>query len=220
MPGFLNGAMASGGIVYVVDDDDAVRRALALLIRSAGLDVLTFPSGRAFVAHTRADRPACLVLDVRLPGSSGLDLQAELRDAGDSLPIIFITGYGDVPTSVRAMKSGALDVLLKPCDDWDLLDAIDRALARSRTALAEHRERRALQERITRLTPREREVLALVVTGRLNKQIAAELGNAEKTVKIHRGRVMRKMEADSVAELVRMTEKAGLPTLDAARTDE
>jgi FixJ family two-component response regulator len=210
-------AAPAGDVVYVVDDDDAVRKALAFLIRAAGLEALTFASERAFLEHPRADRPSCLILDVQLVESSGLDLQAALGDTQQRLPIIFITGYGDVPITVRAMKGGALDVLQKPCDDGELLDAIHRALTRSRTALAQRAERGALQERIATLTPREREVLALVVRGLLNKQIAAELGNAEKTVKIHRGRMMRKMGADSVAELVRMTQKAGFPS-SAVRT--
>jgi FixJ family two-component response regulator len=218
MSRLLNRAPQGAGLVYVVDDEAAVRKALSLLIRSAGLEVITFASASAFMEHPRADRPACLVLDVRLAGSSGLDLQSTLGETRHSLPIVFLTGYGDVPMTVRAMKGGALDVLLKPCDDRELLAAIERALARSRAALADSAERRALEQRIPSLTPREREVLALVVTGRLNKQIAAELGNAEKTVKIHRGRMMRKMEADSVAELVRMTQKAGLSIPPEPRT--
>jgi FixJ family two-component response regulator len=204
--------------VYVVDDDAAVRKALALLIRSASLEVVTLASASAFMEHPRPDGPACLVLDVRLSGSSGLDLQSALGETQQRCPIIFITGYGDVPVAVRAMKGGALDVLLKPCEGGELLAAIERALARSRAVLAESAERRALQQRVASLTPREREVLELVVTGLLNKQIAAELGNAEKTVKIHRGRMMRKMGADSVAELVRMTQKAGLSAPLAPRT--
>jgi FixJ family two-component response regulator len=199
-------------VVYVVDDDDAVRTALGRVLRSADLDAVTFDSAAAFLAHRRVDGPACLVLDVRLVDGSGLDLQSRIGDTEHELPIIFLTGYRDVPVCVRAMKGGAVDFLLKPCSDDELLDAIQRALARSRAARAERAGRRTFQERFATLTPREREVLTLVITGLLNKQIAAELGNAEKTVKIHRGRVMKKMRVDSVAELVRMTEKAGLGT--------
>jgi len=199
-------------VVYVVDDDSSVRRALARLIRTVGLDTETFPSAQAFMERLPADRPACLVLDVRLSGSSGLDLQSALGEAQQNLPIIFITGHGDVPMSVRAMKGGALDFLQKPFNDQHLLDAIQRALTRSRAALAEDAERQELQHRVESLTPREREVLALVVTGMLNKQIGAELGAAEKTIKVHRGRMMKKMQADSVADLVRMSGKVGLRT--------
>jgi FixJ family two-component response regulator len=215
--GRLTRAAPAADVVYVLDDDAAVRKALALLIRAAGLEAVTFPSERAFLEHPRTDRPSCLVLDVQLVGASGLDLQAALGDTQQRLPIIFITGYGDVPMTVRAMKGGALDVLQKPCADRELLDAIQRALSRSRAALAQSAARGALQQRIASLTPREREVLALVVAGLLNKQIAAELGNAEKTVKIHRGRMMKKMGAESVAELVRMTQTAGFP-IPAVRT--
>jgi len=198
------------GVVYVVDDDDSVLRALGRLIRSAGLDVETFSSAAAFMKRKVSDLPACLVLDVRLTGKTGFDLQSDLGEAQRALPIIFLTGYGDVPTSVRAMKGGAFDFLQKPCDDRELLDAIARALARSRQGQAETAERRELQRRVETLTPREREVLALVVTGRLNKQIAVELGAAEKTIKVHRGRMMKKMGAESVAELVGMAQKLRL----------
>ena len=156
------------------------------------------------------DRPACLLLDVRLAGSSGLDLQSDLGEAQRGLPIIFITGFGDVPMSVRAMKGGAVDFLEKPCNDQELLDAIQRALARSREGQAETAERQEIQRRVDSLTPREREVFALVVTGMLNKQIAGELGAAEKTIKVHRGRMMKKMRAESVAALVGMAQKIGL----------
>jgi FixJ family two-component response regulator len=180
-----------------VDDEESVRRALSRLVRSVGLAVETFPTAQAFLERERADRPACLVLDVRLPGLSGLDLQVSLGPRQEILPIIFITGRGSIPMSVRAMKDGALDFLRKPVESQELLDAIRRALVRSRDALG-------------RQTAREREVLDLVVAGMLNKQIAVELGAAEKTIKVHRGRVMKKMEADSVADLVRMTQKASL----------
>jgi len=198
------------GVVYVVDDEETVRRSVARLVRSVGLRAETFPSVPAFLAHKVDDSPACLVLDVRLPGQSGLDLQAALGESQRSLPIIFITGRGNVPMSVRAMKGGALDFLQKPFDSQQLLDSIQRALASSREGRAAETERAAVERRLATLTPREREVLKLVVKGLLNKQIAGELGAAEKTVKVHRGRVMRKMEADSVADLVRMAQTAGL----------
>jgi FixJ family two-component response regulator len=200
----------SDAIVYVVEDDEAVRRAVARLLRSAGLSVETFPSAKAFLEYPRADRPACLVLDVRLPGPSGLELQTALGDDQRALPIIFITGHGNVPMSVRAMKSGALDFLQKPFNDQALLEAVRRALDRSRQARAENAERTLVRCRFESLTPREREVLGLVVTGMLNKQIALRLGAAEKTIKVHRGRVMRKMVAESVADLVRMAQRLEL----------
>jgi RNA polymerase sigma factor (sigma-70 family) len=194
----------SDGVVYVVDDDASVRRALGRLIASAGLQVETFPSAKAFLHHQSADRPACLVLDVRMPGESGLDLQVALGDAQRRLPIIFVTGHGTVPASVRAMKEGALDFLQKPVDEQELLGAILRALARSREAWLARAEQAELQQRLDTLTAREREVLDLVLTGMLNKQIGDRLGVAEKTVKVHRGRVMQKMAATSVAGLVQM----------------
>jgi FixJ family two-component response regulator len=200
------------GMVYVVDDDETVRRSLARLVRSVGLRVETFPSAQAFLDHKGGDRPCCLVLDVRLPGLSGLELQTAMGQAQRTMPIIFITGRGNVRMSVRAMKGGALDFLQKPFDGQDLLDAIQRALGRSLEARAGDAERSVIERRLATLTPREREVLALVVAGLLNKQIAGELGAAEKTVKVHRGRVMKKMEAESVAELVRMTQKVSFET--------
>ena len=201
------GDTMTGSMVYVVDDEESVCRALSRLIRSVGLGVETFHSAKAFLEHAAPDRPSCLVLDVRLSGPSGLDLQATLREAGRSLPIVFITGHGDVPTSVRAMKGGAVDFLQKPFNDQELLDCVHRALARSREERVDRAERRELERRLATLTPREREVMALVVTGKLNKQIAGDLGIAEKTIKVHRGRVMEKMQAGSVAALVRMAEK-------------
>jgi FixJ family two-component response regulator len=201
----------SDGVVYVVDDDVAVRRALPRLLRSVGLDAVVFPSAQEFLDHPRGDGPACLVLDVRLPGLGGLDLQARLADGGRALPIVFITGHGTVPTSVRAMKGGAVDFLQKPFDDDDLIAAVQRALGRSRRDRSEDEARREIEERMRTLTPRERQVLDLVTKGLLNKQIAAELGAAEKTIKIHRGRVMQKMHAGSVAEIVRMTVLLGAP---------
>ena len=203
--------MSRDGIVYVVDDDASVRRALGLLIRSTGLESQMFPSAEAFLAHPVSPQPSCLVLDVRLPGPSGLDLQTALLHATRRIPIIFISGYGDVPITARAMKGGAIDFLSKPFNDQDLLDAIQRALAKDRLALADMAEREAIDRRVATLTPRERQVMALVVRGMLNKQIAAELGAAEKTIKIHRGRMMQKMAAASVADLVRMTEKIAAP---------
>lgn len=197
-------------VVYVVDDDELICRALSRLFRSVGLESQTFPSAPAFIESPPLDRPACLVLDVRLPGPSGLDLQSTLVQARPDIPIVFLTGYGSVPTTVRAMKGGAVDFLEKPFNDQQLLDCVQRALDRSRSLRASRAERVELQRRLDTLTPRERAVLKLVVAGRLNKQIADDLGSAEKTVKVHRGRVMQKMHADSVAALVRMTEKLGL----------
>jgi FixJ family two-component response regulator len=202
--------LVSDAVVYVVDDDESVRRALSRLCRSVGLATETFPSAKVFLEHAADDRPACLILDIRLPGPSGLHLQEELGRAGRDLPIIFITGHADVPSSVRAMKGGAIDFLQKPFNDQELLDCVQRALARSRAQRAERAERDDIRRRVDTLTPREREVLLQVVTGKLNKQIAGDLGIAEKTIKVHRGRVMQKMLANSVADLVRMVEKLGL----------
>ena len=202
--------MTSAEIVYVVDDDESVRRSLSRLLRSAGLNVETFPSAQAFLSRELPDRTACLVLDVRLPGLSGLDLQAALKQAGRAMPIVFISGSSDVPVSVQAMKEGALDFLQKPFDDDQLLSAIAGALARGRTARALRDERAMVRQRFETLTPRERQVLGQVIAGLLNKQIAANLGAAEKTIKIHRGRVMQKMGAGSVADLVRMAQRIGI----------
>ena len=210
MSGRLTRPVTSAGVVYVVDDDDSVLKALRRLIRSVGLEVETFSSAAMFMKRTATDLPACLVLDVRLTGKTGLDLQSDLGEAQRVLPIIFLTGYGDIPMSVRAMKKGAVDFLQKPCNDRELLDAIERALARSREGQAQIAEHRELERRVGTLTPREREVLSLVITGKLNKEIAAELGAAEKTIKVHRGRMMKKMQADSVAELVAMAQKIRL----------
>jgi FixJ family two-component response regulator len=202
----------SDALVYVVDDDPSVCRALCRLIHSVGLGAIPLQSAQAFLDHPRPDGPACLVLDVRMPGLSGLDLQTRLGEARQTIPIIFITGHGNVPTSVRAMKGGAIDFLQKPFNDDELLGVIQRALALSRQARSEIAAREETQRRLRTLTPREQQVLELVVDGRLNKQIAAELGAAEKTIKVHRGRVMQKMQANSVAELVRMTKKIALET--------
>jgi FixJ family two-component response regulator len=202
----------SDGIVYVVDDDPAVGRALCRLIRSVGLDAVAFSSAQAFLDHPRSTGPACLILDVRMPGLGGLDLQTQLADLRHTLPIVFITGHGNVPTSVRAMKGGAVDFLQKPFNDDELIGAVRRALTLSRQAQADAGVRAEIERRLRTLTPREREVMALVVKGLLNKQIAGELGAAEKTVKVHRGRVMQKMQAGSVADLVHMAERIGLAT--------
>ena len=194
-------------IVYVIDDDPSIRDAIKSLIRSVGMRVETFGSAQEFMASSRPDAPACLVLDVRMPGLSGLDLQRDLSDAGIRIPIIFITGHGDIPMSVRAMKAGAVEFLTKPFRDQDLLDAISEAVDRDRAMRQQEAGVADLRSRFVRLTPREREVMDLVVAGLLNKQIAVRLGISEITVKLHRHQVMEKMQADSLAELVRMSER-------------
>jgi RNA polymerase sigma factor (sigma-70 family) len=198
-------------MVFVVDDDAEVRKAIASLIRSVGLQVQLFGSAQDFVRAKRPEVPGCLILDIRLPGISGLDFQRKLAEANNPIPIIFITGHGDIPMSVRAMKAGAVEFLTKPFRDQDLLDAIQHALERDRTRRQREAEIATLRERFEWLTPREREVLPLVVSGLPNKQIAAEIGTSETTVKVHRGQLMRKMGADSLPELVRMAEKMGVP---------
>jgi len=190
-------------IVFIVDDDISVRESLELLIRSAGWKPETFASAQAFLLRSRPLAPCCLVLDVTLPDLNGLDLQKLVADRID-MPIIFITGYGDVPTTVRAMKAGAVEFLTKPFSDDVLLTAIQHAIGRSRTALSQEAALRTLRDRHASLTPREREIMELVVSGLLNKQVGGELGISEITVKAHRGQVMRKMKADSLADLVTM----------------
>jgi FixJ family two-component response regulator len=194
-------------IVFMVDDDPLVRDSVADLLTSAGFEVRTFGSATEFVRSERPDLSACLVLDVELPGLSGLDLQAELAKSGVEVPIIFLTGRGDIPMSVRAMKRGAVEFLTKPFRKQELLDAVEEALRRDSEGRQQRSEILKLRERLRSLTPREHQVLALVVTGLLNKQIASELGTTEETIKVHRGRVMSKMGAGSLAELVRMAGK-------------
>jgi FixJ family two-component response regulator len=199
------------GIVFVVDDDASMRRSLESLLRSVGHDVRLFSSALEFMQAARTDAPGCLVLDVRLPGMSGLAFQQELAKAGVALPIIFITGHGDVPMTVRAMKAGAVEFLTKPFDDQVLLDAIHAALERDRARRRDAAGLAALRARYDELTERERQVMSHVVAGWVNKRIAAELDLSVVTVKVHRGQVMRKMQAKSVAELVRMADRLGVP---------
>ena len=203
--------MTASPVVYVIDDDASFRKAVSRLLRSAGFEVEALASAGEFLERPAADRPSCLVLDLRMPGPSGMDLQAALQETARDIPIVFMTGHGDVSTSVSAMKKGAVDFLEKPFRAPELLASVERGLARSRQSRAEGAERAAVERRFATLTSRERDVLRLVVTGMLNKQIAAELGIAEKTVKIHRGHVTQKMEAGSVAELVRMVQKLDPP---------
>ena len=204
------------GHIIIIDDDPSVRKGLARLLRSFDFGVEEFPSARAFLeAPLSRPVPSCIVLDVSMPDLDGLDLQKKLAAQGSRVPIIFLTGHGDIPTSVRAMKGGAIDFLSKPADERDLLEAIRQALAEDEKRQAQHREKEEVLELVRRLTPRELEVLRQVVAGRLNKQIARALGIAEKTVKVHRGRGMEKMAVDSVADLVRRMEQAGVARIDA-----
>jgi FixJ family two-component response regulator len=197
-------------IVFIVDDDLSVRRSTERLIRSAGFKVLTFTSAREFLANQRPQGPACLVLDVRMPGLSGMDLQRELTQSGIHIPIIFITGHGDIPMSVRAMKAGAVEFLTKPFRSRSLLEAVRAAIEGDRSAHKVRSETGELRQRYEQLTPREREVMALVVAGQLNKQVASELSTTERTIKFHRAHIMHKMGVESLADLVRMAEKLGV----------
>jgi FixJ family two-component response regulator len=202
-------------VVIVVDDDPAIRKAIDRLLRSVGLRVELFESAQEFRQSNRPDAPSCIVLDVRLPGQSGLNLQRDLAAADIRFPVIFITAHGDIPMSVRAMKAGAVEFLTKPFHDQDLLDAIEVALEKDRARRAEDKLTAELRERLDTLTARERQVMQLVVAGRLNKQIAAELGISEMTAKIHRGQVFRKMQAASLPDLVRMADKSGTASIKA-----
>jgi FixJ family two-component response regulator len=200
--------------VYVVDDDPSVRVAMERLLKSVGLTVKTFASAREFLDQATPEWFGCLIVDLRMPGMGGLDLQDQLSARQVSLPVIFLTGYGTVPASVRAMKAGAVDFLEKPVDDQRLLDAVHEALERDREARLNQAEMQALDQRLSALTPRENEVLTFIISGRLNKQAAAELGTTEKTIKVHRARIMEKLQCSSLAELVRLAEKVGIKTLD------
>ena len=208
--------MTVNSVVFVVDDDASVRSSLKFLLDTVGLQVETFDSAETFLRKRPPDRPSCLVLDVRLRGLSGLDFQRELAVRNIQIPIVFITGHGDIPMSVRAMKAGAVEFLTKPFRDQDLLDAIRIALERDRAMRDQAKDVTELRQRFQSLSPREREVISMVVAGMLNKQIAGELGTAENTVKVHRSRAMEKMHAQSLADLVRMMEKLKVSSQQAA----
>jgi FixJ family two-component response regulator len=197
-------------VVYVVDDDPSVRKALERLLRSAGHEAMTFTSALEFLDFTHPDGPGCLILDIKMPGLDGLELQDRLAEKGISFPIIFITGHGTVPKSVKAFRAGALDFLQKPFEDRELLEAVSRGIEKDRRVRREQKEMKTLRAKWDTLTPRESEVFRLVATGMLNKQVAFDLGITEKTIKVHRGRVIEKMGAKSLADLVRMAEKLGI----------
>jgi FixJ family two-component response regulator len=197
-------------VVFVIDDDPSMRESLSNLFRSVGLEAQTFASGAEFLKSKPADAPSCLVLDVRLPGLSGLDFQSELAKSDIRTPIVFMTGHGDIPMTVRAMKAGAVEFLTKPFRDQDMLDAVQAALDRDRSRREAHKAAALLRSRLATLTAREQEIMKLVTAGLMNKQIAGEIGVSEITVKVHRGNVMRKMEAKSLADLVRMAEALGM----------
>jgi RNA polymerase sigma factor (sigma-70 family) len=199
-------------IVYVIDDDESVREGIADLLRSVGHAVQPFESAQEFLDSTRPDAPSCIVLDVRMPGPSGLEFQGTLMKSNVQLPIIFISGHGDIPMSVRAIKSGAIEFLTKPVNEQQLLDAVQAGIENDRARRGEAKIVAEFRERFDSLTPREREILTLVVSARPNKQIAAQLGLSEMTVKVHRSQVMRKMRANSLVDLVRMADKLGVPT--------
>jgi FixJ family two-component response regulator len=206
-------AKAPSQVVFVIDDDASMRDAISRLLHAIGVPVQTFASAKEFLSKKLPDVPACVVLDVRLPGLSGLDLQREMVERGIHVPVIFITGHGDIPMSVQAMKAGAVEFLTKPFRDQDLLDAVRSGIQLDRKGRKERAELAELRDGHQQLTAREREVMSLVVAGLLNKQIALRLGTSEKTIKIHRGHVMQKMRADSLAELVRMSQKLGIDTV-------
>jgi len=208
----MTAAKIPSQVVFVIDDDASMRDAVSRLLNAVGLTVQTFASAREFLAGRLPDVPGCAVLDVRLPGLSGLDLQREMVERGIHIPVIFITGHGDIPMSVQAMKAGAVEFLTKPFRDQDLLDAVRSGIQLDRQGRKERAELAELHEGLRQLTPREREVMSLVVAGLLNKQIALRLGTSEKTIKIHRSHVMQKMRADSLADLVRMSQKLGIET--------
>jgi len=203
---------ATDPTVFVIDDDKAIRSAIKNLLESIGLRAEVFSTPREFLKAEPRDKPGCLVLDVRMPGASGLDFQRELAKAKVEIPVIFITGHGDIPMSVQAMKAGAVDFLTKPFRDQDLLDAIQKAIGRDQARRQQETEEVGIRNRFNSLTPREREVMSLVVAGLLNKQVASRLGTSETTAKIHRGQVMRKMQAHSLPDLVRMSERLGTPS--------
>ena len=208
----MTAAKIPSQVVFVIDDDVSMRDAVSRLLNAVGLTVQTFASAREFLAGRLPDVPGCAVLDVRLPGLSGLDLQREMVERGIHIPVIFITGHGDIPMSVQAMKAGAVEFLTKPFRDQDLLDAVRSGIQLDRQGRKERAELAQLRDGHRQLTPREREVMSLVVAGLLNKQIALRLGTSEKTIKIHRRHVMQKMRADSLADLVRMSQKLGIET--------